>query len=199
MIAVKRTKAKHKVAYDTEGGRISFEEISTGTHRVYTAEVNNMIQRELPVGQLFSTFGKSAIIKTEFVAAQNFCRLSILEVSGYSCEGGNVITYGDRSTCKVITYEDMNRVIDTYPTGECVDAVLCASYKCEAELTLAPYVYDWKSLPVIPKIMRAMLIVLLLAVVVYVVKDTTVKDFLFLAFMLVKDNLVPLASACIIW
>ena len=187
---VRRTKAKNKTVYDTQGERITFEEISTGTHSVYTAEVNNMVQREIPVGQLFTLFGAAAIIKAEFISDQNFCRLSVLDGKVYSHDG-------DGTRCKVITYGDMKHIIETYPTGECVDAVLCASYERKGALTLAPYVYDWKDLPIISKIIRALLVGLLLAVVVYGVKDTTVKDFAFLLFMMVKDNLVPLVTALV--
>lgn len=184
---VRRTKAKNKIAYDTQGGKISFDVISTGHHSVHTAEINTMAQREIPMGQLFATFGKSAIVKAEFVVEENFCRLSILDGKVYS---HNEI--GPR--CKVITYRDMNHIIESYPTGECVDALLCASYDSKGVLTLAPYLY-LSNQSKISKMVWTLSVGLLLAVVVYVVKDTAARDFLFLAFMLVKDNLVPLITA----
>lgn len=180
-------KNKSKTAYDTRGGKISFDEISAGPHTVYTAEVSNMVHKEIPVKQLFDIFGSNSVIKAEFIADQNFCRLSVLDGSTYSYDGAG-------PACKVFTSRDAMSVIDSYPTGECVDAVLCASYENRGMLTLAPYIYDWKSLPVIPKIIRALLVGLLLAIIVYAVEGTSVRDFVLFAFMLVKDNIVPLVS-----
>lgn len=184
-----RRKNKSKVAYDSEGGRIDFDEISVGGHTVYTAEIHNIVQKEVAVKQMFDIFGRGIVLKAEFVADSNFCRLSVLEGDAYSHRGA----VGKH--CKVVTYGDMRAMVDSYPTGECVDAVLCASYKDAGELTLAPYVYDWKSLSVIPKIIRAVIVGLVLAATVFTFTDSTVKDFLFLIFMLVKDSIVPLASS----
>lgn len=189
MFEVRRTN-KSKVIYDSEGGRITFDEITGGSHTLYTADVHNMVHREIPVQQIFRLFGPRVVLKAEFIADKNRCRLSVIEGEAYFHEG-----VGEGHHCKIVTYGDMKTTMDSCYTGECVDAVLCASYKDAGELTLAPYVYDWKSLTMVPKIIRALMVGLILAVVVFAVKDTPIKDYLFLVFMLMKDNIVPLVSS----
>lgn len=187
-----RRKNKRNVVYDTEGGRIVFDEISTGGHSVYTAAITNMASKEISLGQIFNIFGKDVVLKAEFVADKNFCRLSVLE--------GGVFTHGvgDGPTaaghCKVVTYSDMKNVVNSYPNGECVDAVLCTSYDNKGTLTLAPYIYDWKSLSTISKSIRVFLVAIIVALVFFAVKTSGVKDFSFLVFLLVKDNISTLIS-----
>lgn len=185
---VVRRKNKSKTAYDSEGGNILFDEISSGGHSIYTAEITNMIQKEIPVGQLFTAFGKDVVLKAEFAADKNVCRLSVLEAGVYSHTSG-------ADNCSVVTYKDMKTIVDSYPAGECVDALLCASYKNKGTLTLAPYIYDWKSLSLIPRLLRTMLVGIILAVAAFSFKDSTVKDFLFLVFMMAKDNIGPIVSS----
>jgi hypothetical protein len=186
-----RRKNKSRVTYDTSGGAITFDQITAGGHSVYTAEVSNMVQKEISLGQMFDIFGTDVVLKAEFIADRNFCRLSVLEGGVYSHDGCS------SPSCLIVTHRDMKSVMDSYPTGECVDAVLCASYKDKGALTLAPYVYDWKSLSMIPKLLRALIVGLILALVAFAVKDSTVKDFVFLVFMLIKDSLVPVISSLI--
>lgn len=183
-MVVRRSNApQNKVAYDSQGCRMFFDKITTEKITIYTTGIDNMMQREIPMEQLFTVFGKSAIVKAEFIAEENFCRLSVLVDASY-------LNYTDG--CKIITYGDIKRIIESYPTGECVDAVLCASY--EDALTLAPYIYDWKNLSLFTRIFRALLFGLLLTVAIYAVRDTAMKDYAFLVFMLLKDSIWPLVT-----
>lgn len=183
-------KNKTKSVYDTQGGRISFDEITMGIYSVYTAEVNNMIQKEIPMVQLFDMFGRDSVIKAEFNAGQNRCRLSVLNGNVYSIERSD----GD---CKIITYGEMKCIMESYHTGECVDVVLCASYDTQKSLTLVPYIYDMNGFSFMYKITRSIIVGLILAILVYAIRDTPVRDFMFLVFMLIKNNILPFVNTYI--
>lgn len=176
---------RSKTIKDTEGGVVSFDEITMNGHSVHTAVVNNAISREVPVGPIFDAFGRNAIIKTDYSMAANAYRLSVMDASTYSHDGeGTVVTYGD-----------LKSTMESYPNGECVDGVICASYDGDG-LTFEPYVYDWKSLTIILKILRALLVALTFSIVVYLAKDTITafKEIVLFGMLVLKDNVFSLAT-----
>lgn len=182
-----RRRHANKVACDNDGNEISFQEIAQGTTLVYTAWVDNMVSREIPVSPLFALFGKSSVIKADFDAAKNECMLTVFQGDTYAHTGG-----------MVVTYQDLRRVIDTHTRGggggECVDAAICGSYTHPKELALIPLVYEWKALPMLTKCFRGTLCGLVIGLVVYLFKDSPVKEVVYLAALMFKDALITAVS-----
>ena len=172
-----RRRFTSKAVQDTEGQSINFDEISMNGYTIHTAMVDNAVSREVPVSPIFDMFGRNSVIKTDFIPSLNSYRLSVLDGKVYSHTEGKAITYGNLKT-----------VIESYPGGECVDGIICASYTGDG-LTFEPYIYNWKSLSTISKFIRALLLILIVTVVVYVVKDTGCKEFIFFAMLIVKANI----------
>ncbi|KAK3761554.1 hypothetical protein RRG08_010278 [Elysia crispata] len=181
-----RRHSKQKKAYDTAGGAITFDEIGLGDHSVYVAHVDNMVFKEIPVKPIFDMFGRQHVIKAEFIVPLNQCRLSVMAGSTYA--------HSDGGASLVVTYNDLMSTIDSYPGGECVDGVICASYKTAGKLTFEPYVYEWKSLSLIAKFIRSALIAVILSIMVYLFKDSTVRDYMFVGLLLLKQNLLTVIA-----
>lgn len=178
-----RRRVNSKTAYDNDGGQILFDEVSYGGHTLYTAEVDNMISREIPVSPLFTLFGKDSVLKADFCPVQNLCRLSVFKSNTYAHTGS-----------MVVTYSDLKLIIDSYPGGECVDALLCASYVDQGKLTLAPLIYEWKSLTMWSKFVRVLFVCLLLAAFAYIAQDSPMREFMFLVLLFIKQNILTILS-----
>lgn len=172
-----------KSVKDTEGQPINFDEITLNGHTIHTAMVDNAVLREVPVGPIFDLFGRNNVIKANFSKAGNSYRLSVMDTSTSTHSGEG----------KVITYNDLKSTMDSYPGGECVDGIICASYEGEG-LVFEPYVYDWKSLTTISKLMRALLVAIIFTLIVYIVRDTAFKEFVMFGLFLVKDNVFSWAQ-----
>lgn len=165
MSSFSRQPCSHTI-YDSKGSPIHFDEISDGRHMVRTTVVDDMISKEIPVGQIFSLFGRNSVAKVEFDSNANQCRLSVIDGSTYS--------HSSRVGSKSITYQDMQSTVESHPGG--VDAVLCASYTQDGELTLEPYVYEWSLFPKGISIIKGAVVLSLTVVMAYLLKDSSIKE-----------------------
>ena len=164
---------------DTGGGKIEFDRISCNGYTLYVGEVQNMVNKEIPVGEIFQTFGTDKVIKADFEPVMNRCLVSVMESQFYAHTfGSNVV---------VITHRELRQMIDTYPGGKCVDGIICASYKNKGELSFVPYIYDWNSLPLLTKAIHAIIIAFIFNMGVYLVKDSATREYVLMGVMIFKD------------
>ncbi|KAK3757165.1 hypothetical protein RRG08_061450 [Elysia crispata] len=169
------------VIYDTEGKAVTFDKISCNKHTLHTALVHNAVTREVPISMIFDSFGRKNVIKVEFMPGQNQYRLSVMDSDFYTHNSSL------SKNSSVFTYTDLKKMIDSKQDGECVDAILCASYNSEG-VSLEPYVYNWKSLSTCALVIKVLLFACLATFVVYLTRGTEFKELAFIITILIKEN-----------
>ena len=170
------------VSYDTEGRKILFDKITFNGVSIHVAEIDNSGNPEIPTGQIFTVFGHDKVLKAQLLDDLNKIRISVLDSRYY--------VYSHEPKVLNVTYGDMKSLMDEYPNGKCVDTIVCASYKNYGQLTLVPYVYDWKYLPIMTKMIHIFLICLIVIAITYFAKDSSnFKEFFWVCLFFLKENI----------
>ncbi|GFR77360.1 hypothetical protein ElyMa_003966100 [Elysia marginata] len=159
--------------YDTASIPVEFDEIVVDNNVIRTAWVSNVVAREIPLLDIFSTFGNETVVmKVEFQSQINACRLSVIDSRTYSHAVHD-------KTVKSVTYGDVTRVVANHAGA--VDAILCASYTDNGALTVEPLVVSIPWLPRWMTVFKVLMFVCLTVVISIYFQDSQMKDFALIA------------------
>jgi len=175
-----------KSIYDNSGREIKLKIIQYGSNIIYTGEVTNMISTEIPLRPIFESFGKNIVIKADFNPDVNTCLFSVFSAEVYGLSQVS-------PTTKVINYTDYQQVMNTSP--DYIDAIICASYDHEGELSVSPLIYESKPPSAPIKIILMFLLGILMLVFPYVLAETSLKEILFVICMFLKEHILTTIMA----